>query len=146
MTDRTQVDMSTVVRPEWATEIRRDETGLCVEYEVGDDRETLIWVPDREAVETREPRVEMGRLLKSGYWFGGASRDPLRRPEWATAVGRDKYGTWAAFELGGELHRLRWIPPGTFRMGSPPDEAGRYGDEVAHDVTLTEGFWLGRFR
>lgn len=37
------------------------------------------------------------------------------------------------------------IPPGTFRMGSPEDEHGRHRDEMQHVVTLTCGFFLGRF-
>jgi formylglycine-generating enzyme required for sulfatase activity len=35
-----------------------------------------------------------------------------------------------------------WILPGTFVMGSPSSEEGRYDDEVQHRVTLTQGFWL----
>ena len=35
-----------------------------------------------------------------------------------------------------------WIPPGTFVMGSPLSEEGRYAAEVQHTVTLTHGFWL----
>jgi formylglycine-generating enzyme required for sulfatase activity len=38
---------------------------------------------------------------------------------------------------------FRWCPPGTFLMGSPESEAGRYYDEVQHQVTLSKGFWLG---
>ena len=38
--------------------------------------------------------------------------------------------------------RFRWCPPGTFEMGSPPEEEGRYDDERQHGVTLTKGFWL----
>jgi uncharacterized protein (TIGR02996 family) len=37
------------------------------------------------------------------------------------------------------------IPPGTFRMGSPEDEHGRHRDETPHIVTITRGFFLGRF-
>jgi formylglycine-generating enzyme required for sulfatase activity len=37
-----------------------------------------------------------------------------------------------------------WCPPGRFRMGSPPDEPGRRGDEAQVDVTLTRGFWIAR--
>src|SRR5262249_38150487 len=36
-----------------------------------------------------------------------------------------------------------WIPPGTFLMGSPPEEVGRRTNETRHRVTLTKGFWLG---
>ena len=32
------------------------------------------------------------------------------------------------------------IAPGTFMMGSPSSEAGRYGDEDQHKVTITKGF------
>ncbi len=37
---------------------------------------------------------------------------------------------------------FRYCPPGTFLMGSPKNETGRYDDEVRHKVTLTRGFWL----
>jgi formylglycine-generating enzyme required for sulfatase activity len=36
-----------------------------------------------------------------------------------------------------------FIPPGTFLMGSPPDEEGRTEDETQHRVTLTKGYYLG---
>ncbi len=41
--------------------------------------------------------------------------------------------------------RLCWCPPGTFRMGSPPDEPGRNADEAQVEVTLTRGFWMGKY-
>ena len=34
------------------------------------------------------------------------------------------------------------IPPGTFMMGSPPGEPMRRGDEILHQVKLTQGFYL----
>ncbi|MDP6775861.1 MAG: formylglycine-generating enzyme family protein [Candidatus Latescibacteria bacterium] len=38
-----------------------------------------------------------------------------------------------------------WVPPGTFRMGSPYSEADRGGDEgPVHEVALTRGFHLGK--
>jgi len=40
---------------------------------------------------------------------------------------------------------LAFIPPGTFRMGSPPDEVDRYdweGPQTA--VTISRGFWMGK--
>src|SRR4051794_5742925 len=36
-----------------------------------------------------------------------------------------------------------FIPPGTFLMGSPPQEEGWKDSEVLHRVTVTKAFWLG---
>lgn len=39
---------------------------------------------------------------------------------------------------------LLWVEPGTFWMGSPEDEAGRWPDEgPRHQVGISLGFWLG---
>ena len=38
--------------------------------------------------------------------------------------------------------RMRWIVPGTFIMGSPTGEVGRYDTEVQHKVTISDGFWM----
>jgi len=41
---------------------------------------------------------------------------------------------------------LRWVPEGTFRMGSLEDEPGRKPDESPITrVTISRGFWLGKF-
>lgn len=41
--------------------------------------------------------------------------------------------------------RFCWCPPGTFMMGSPPDEPERRPDEAQVQVTLTEGFWMAKY-
>ncbi|MBO7108058.1 MAG: SUMF1/EgtB/PvdO family nonheme iron enzyme, partial [Verrucomicrobia bacterium] len=38
-----------------------------------------------------------------------------------------------------------WIEPGTFIMGSPEDELGRQSNETQHQVTLSKGYWLGKY-
>jgi len=39
-----------------------------------------------------------------------------------------------------------WIGPGTFVMGSPEDERGRWdGEGPQTRVTLTKGFWMGKY-
>ena len=40
---------------------------------------------------------------------------------------------------------FRWCPPGTFVMGSPPDEPERRPGEDQVTVTLTRGFWMAAF-
>ena len=65
------------------------------------------------------------------------------RPSWATEWGQDKFGLYADLEVASQLQRMRYIEPGTFLMGSPDSEPGRYSDEgPRHQVTLTEGYWL----
>jgi hypothetical protein len=52
------------------------------------------------------------------------------------------------FDLGDippQLEGFVWIKPGQFMMGSPEDEPGRDEDETQHWVTLTEGFYLGKY-
>ncbi|MCI5223536.1 MAG: formylglycine-generating enzyme family protein [Candidatus Electrothrix sp. AR4] len=48
-----------------------------------------------------------------------------------------------AFHYNELRYVMRWIEPGTFMMGSPDAEANRYHNEILHQVTFTEGFWLG---
>jgi len=57
-------------------------------------------------------------------------------------MNHDNYGSYEDFDLAGVMHRMRWIKPGTFMMGSPENEARRWDDESLHQVTLTKGFWL----
>ena len=38
-----------------------------------------------------------------------------------------------------------YVAPGSFTMGSPESEEGRDDDEKQHRVTLTKGFWLGKY-
>ncbi len=40
---------------------------------------------------------------------------------------------------------LRKIMPGTYTMGSPSNELGRYSDETQHEVTITQMFYIGVF-
>ncbi len=52
-------------------------------------------------------------------------------------------GTRRLVRVGDVEFALRWCPPGTFQMGSPTSEEGRFDGETRHRVTLTRGFWLG---
>ncbi len=64
-------------------------------------------------------------------------------PVWASEWGEDRFGVFATLQVGEVTQKLRFIPPGSFFMGSPEEEEGRWDDEgPRHLVTLTEGFWL----
>ena len=61
---------------------------------------------------------------------------------WASAWGEDEYGLWQALNYQGVRLVFRWIIPGSFAMGSPETESGRFTNETLHQVTLSQGFWL----
>ncbi|GMV41064.1 MAG: hypothetical protein AMXMBFR64_27800 [Myxococcales bacterium] len=86
------------------------------------------------------PALPAGPLLPPG-------RHPLAPglPEpWAAEWGQDRYGVFTAFAVGDVVQRLRWVPPGTFLMGSPEGEEGRRDLEGPRSpVTLTRGLWMG---
>ena len=64
-------------------------------------------------------------------------------PEWADAWGEDEVGVFASIVLGELEQRMRWIPAGSFLMGSPEDEAERFDNEgPQHTVKLSHGFWM----
>ena len=46
---------------------------------------------------------------------------------------------------GQTLLDMVYIPPGSFLMGSPEDEIGRYKDEGQHPVTLAQPFFMGKY-
>ena len=62
---------------------------------------------------------------------------------WASDWGEDPHGVYFGITYKGARLGFRWIPAGTFLMGSPEDEPERADWEILHQVTLTQGFWMG---
>lgn len=64
-------------------------------------------------------------------------------------AGQSKAEAFAGTKAGAERTvngvKLVWCPPGGFRMGSPPQEAERRYDEEQVEVTLSKGFWMGKY-
>jgi formylglycine-generating enzyme required for sulfatase activity len=123
----------------------------------GAERMLHVWQCDKSLVvsDSSGQRPARGSLLgmlssTNGFWTAEAMRfwAGAEPPAWATAWGADRYGPWVAFTIRparGEpvSQRMRWCPPGSFMMGSPPDEPGRWDAEgPRHRATLREGFWL----
>ena len=118
------------------------------------------WRQDATTTEKRRQNVigTLGTIKSSNALFQIAieqsvSRDTFwkhgQKPEFVSDYGTDLYGAWFEFQVEDEkrqtsvTQRMRWIPPGTFLMGSPDDEKGRFSDEhPQHKVTLTKGFWF----
>ena len=64
-------------------------------------------------------------------------------PAWAGGWGEDRIGAFAELVFGGAIFSFRWIPPGTFQMGSPTNEKGRRSNEgPRHPVMISQGYWL----
>ena len=60
---------------------------------------------------------------------------------WAESNDRQA-GDRQALTIQNVEYAFRWIPAGSFTMGSQSVEEGRFEDEVAHGVTLSHGFWM----
>jgi formylglycine-generating enzyme required for sulfatase activity len=59
-----------------------------------------------------------------------------------TALARAGKGVAGSEWISPTLGTMKWIPAGTFLMGSASSESGRYDNEAQHSVTLTKGYWL----
>ena len=67
------------------------------------------------------------------------------RPPCAEDYGSDEYGTWATFGVQGWKVKqlLRWVRPGSFDMGSPDTEEGRFDSEgPCRKAEIEYGFWM----
>ena len=70
-------------------------------------------------------------------------RPPVFPLPCASAWGDDAHGLWVEVAIAGVVQCFRWIEPGEFWMGSPPDEPERFDREgPRHGVRLTAGYWL----
>ncbi|MEM9387586.1 MAG: formylglycine-generating enzyme family protein, partial [Pseudomonadota bacterium] len=130
-----------LAKPPWA--IRIEQTAEGVIATLDDDRQ-VQWCAaggPHEAFLKGNP----------GAWI---DRDQLHPTFPAPTQGRAPYPTLTEgdgppdsimeVKLAGDVPpiRLRWIPPGEFQMGSPPNALGRWDREEQHHVTLTRGFWM----
>jgi formylglycine-generating enzyme required for sulfatase activity len=86
-------------------------------------------------------RVIVVWKLYGGVIVNDSTPEPIRAAVAAAKAVKEK-----VVDLGNGVKLvLVWCPPGTFMMGSPTTEKGRDDDEVQHEVTLTQGFWLGKY-
>ena len=71
---------------------------------------------------------------------------PAPKPAPPPKQAERRAGDTEAVDLGGGVKvDLVWCPAGSFLMGSPEIEAERSSKEMQHRVTLTKGFWIGKY-
>jgi formylglycine-generating enzyme required for sulfatase activity len=111
--------------PDSAADIRK----LLVTNSVKKSRTVNVEVRRKKTILRKKPDTQL--------------REQLLTLHWSNNTGQDQYGQYADFQFNNVTQRFRLIKPGTFWMGSPSSEAGRYEDrEARHQVTLTKPFWL----
>ena len=97
-------------RPSWAESVGRDEEGLFA---------SVIW-------NNRILRVPWQQVDNEYQWV-------LPQP-----LSLDQFGLYTDINLKGVVQRMRYIPPGEFKMGDD-----RWSDsQPVHRVKITKGFWL----
>jgi formylglycine-generating enzyme required for sulfatase activity len=74
---------------------------------------------------------------------GGAAPLPPPPPVPPPTVSAPTVGERKMERIAGVEFAWRYVPPGTFQMGSPASEKEWRADETLHRVTLTRGFWMG---
>ncbi|WP_417915276.1 formylglycine-generating enzyme family protein [Candidatus Electronema sp. JM] len=113
-----RLHLQTCVRPAWAVLIGRNSRELFAE---------VPWLG-------RAWRLRWQVTGGIGGWSSGHG-----------PVCADRFGISAYIGFYGRVMQLfRWLDPGRFWMGSPPNEPEReaWGKETQHEVTLSNGFWL----
>ena len=99
----------------------------------------------RRQGETKDPALS-GRATNAE---APAKKDKTAsKPDSKTGPAKLQHGETRTLTLpGGAKMEMIYVAPGSFTMGSPRSEKGRAKstDETQHRVTLTKGFWLGKY-
>jgi formylglycine-generating enzyme required for sulfatase activity len=86
-------------------------------------------------------------LVLLAFVLGCRSPEPVTPRD--DACERDSPSAFGGSRAGDEREvvgmKLCWCPAGGFVMGSPPGEPGRRPGEDQVEVTLTKGFWMGKY-
>ena len=117
-----QYQISSMKKPKWASRIWHNSEGLHAAHQEGSE---FLLKPASQ----KGPSAQWQVVYKAWAWAGD--------------YGVDQYGLWANLQLSQTASmKMRWIVAGDFLMGSPEDEKERFDDEVQHEVSLTQGYWL----
>ncbi len=106
-------------------------------FDLGDD----AWkTPENGSFLWKSSTLSESGELRILYGTGDNPRK-IREKSWEPNDKRPA-GTRNTQTVNGVEFAFRWCPAGSFEMGSPKSEAGRYDFEKRHQVTISRGFWL----
>jgi formylglycine-generating enzyme required for sulfatase activity len=105
----------------------------------------VAWGPATIEVFVRDGQEERARVTRRVVLKEPAKAQPTK-PLWANVSPEQeaeaaRLGVPVAFENDLEM-RFVLVPAGRFTMGSPEGESGRDSDEVEHEVTLTQAYYM----
>ena len=133
--------------PAGATDVVGDESGV-LERSQGSFAQP--WIRDWDALDDinapdfdlmAQAYIERYKQVPgASVWVAQAEGllSKLRDLDAARATQREAGESWMN-SLGMEFV---WIPAGSFLMGSPEDEEGRWDDERQHEVRISQGYWM----
>lgn len=71
-----------------------------------------------------------------------ATQNTNAQPTPPTVEAGEKAGDLLEIQVNDVPMRFRWVPAGTYEIGSPENEPGRAADETPRKVRLTQGLWV----
>ena len=114
---------------------------VAAQFVVEDENPRWLKFMRRDSMSLEEVDLRAENQLK----FGGA-REFLALEEIEGQFNRriDELALVAEWKPKLQHQNLRYIPPGTFMMGSRQNDLSAGSDEIPHEVTITHGFWMGK--
>jgi formylglycine-generating enzyme required for sulfatase activity len=139
-TGRTRLTIEPRRRPRWAARMEYGHDGITAYLDAERSLPPIHWrwsEPARQPASSSSSPDRAAGIERHGLWV------PAGDLPWGR-LSVDEFGPLATFVIRGVEFRLRWIPQGTFLMGSPEDENGRQETEgPQHEVRISRGFWMG---
>ena len=87
--------------------------------------------------------ITIGVLLAFAVLLAGEGEKSERSPGASGKSGADSVGETKVFTLPGSVRmEMVYVAPGSFQMGS---ERGVDDEKPVHKVTLTNGYWIGKY-
>ena len=115
---------------------------IATHLEAGDSPPRWLKLIRRNAVKLEGIELNSGNQLKLGGGEGFASLTEIENQFKTRLIEIPVIAEWVP-KL--ESQDLVYIPPGNFSMGSEVRDAFRNPDETFHKVTITRGFWIGKY-